>query len=522
MKSKTDIHTIPYAELIEQNKHLSEQIQALTELVKQRDVTIIRQQAQLTELLKRLYGRKSERLVPGQMLFDGLLLHAEAEGSAKPDESKDADIAEEKVREYTRTKHRGRVNLPEHLKRVEHNLDVEAEQKICNCCGKELKLIGKDITEKLDYQRASLFVNQYIRPKYACGNSECDCGITQAEVPAGPISRCEGESGLIAHIITEKFEHHNPLYRQEVRFNRQDVFLSRKTMSEWLAKSALLIKPLYELMRKKILSYDIVLNDDTPVAQQEPGLGKTRTARLWCTVGGENLQYRLYNYTRNRSREGPEEFFKNYKGYIVADAYSGYNGLFSREEIVHAACWAHARRYFIQAQQSSPREATEILTLIAKLYKIEKDYKQCEIGQRLQARQKKSKPSLEKIYAILVDLKARALPQSPLGKAINYSLGLWKPLNVYIEDERIPIDNNLAEQGIRPIALGRKNWLFVGNEHGGHTAAILMSFCATCRHLKIDTWAYLEYVLQNINDYTLSQLNELLPDNWKRMCSGNS
>lgn len=206
-------------------------------------------------------------------------------------------------------------------------------------------------------------------------------------------------------------------------------------------------------------------------------------------------------------------------GYLVSDAYGGYDELYKTEEIIHAGCWAHVRRYFVKAQETTPKTATEILTLIARLYKIESNVKRDDVEEKFKMRQKESARVLSKIEGWLKENLGQHLPQSPMRKAIEYTLGIWEALNVYVSDGRLPIDNNLAENEIRPIALGRKNWLFVGSESGGETAAILMTFCATCRKLKINTWEYLKDVLQRINTHPMSKLDDLLPDRWQHIHS---
>jgi len=225
----------------------------------------------------------------------------------------------------------------------------------------------------------------------------------------------------------------------------------------------------------------------------------------------------MYNFTLGRGREGPVEFFKGYKGYFVSDAYAGYDELFKFKEILNVACWTHARRYFKEAQDTNPKAATEILTLIAQLYRIEKKIKRESADVRLRVRQKESRHQLAKIFLWFRKKKHKYLPQSPMNKAICYALKIRRKLTLYTKDGRLPIDNNLAENGIRPIALGRKNWMFFGSENGGQTAAILMTFCATCRKLKINTWEYLKDVLQRINTYPMSKINDLLPDRWQKL-----
>lgn len=498
--------------LLEENQHLKEQNHELAEVIERREATIRAQQNRLTELLKQIYGRRSEKLDSSQMLFEDMILAAEKYGQADQ-EALDPAVVEKTVREHIRRSHPGRKPLPEHLERIEHYLDVAEAEKV-DGEGKERPLIGFDINEKLDYQPCTLVVHRYIRPKYGANEDIEGSGIKQHPPAEGPIEKCLAESGLLAHIIVEKYEHHTPLYRQELKFTRQDIEISRQTMAGWMGRSAEVLQPLYERMREKVLFYDIVLNDDTPVDMLEPGLGQTRTARLWCTVGAEDFKYTLYNFTLSRGREGPLEFFKGYQGKFLSDAYGGYNELWKDPAIISVGCWAHARRYFVTAQDTSAKAATEVLTLIARLYRIEEEFKRAPPMERLKGRQKESTPVLQKIASWLKAHTADHLPQSPMRKAIDYTLGIWEALNVYVTDGRLPIDNNLAENAIRPIALGRKNWLFVGSENGGDTAAILMSFCTTCRKLKINTWEYLKDVLQRINTHPMSKIDDLLPDRW--------
>ncbi|MCD4781110.1 MAG: IS66 family transposase [Candidatus Omnitrophica bacterium] len=225
----------------------------------------------------------------------------------------------------------------------------------------------------------------------------------------------------------------------------------------------------------------------------------------------------MYNFTLGRGREGPVEFFKGYKGNFVSDAYGGYEELFRVEDITSISCRTHARRYFKKAQDTSPKAATEVLTLIAWLYKIEKKIKMDNPDIRRKVRKKESRPRLAKILLWLKKNKRGHLPKSPRNQAIQYTLNIRERLTRYTKDGRLPIDNNLEENAIRPIALGRKNWMFLGSENGGHAVAILMTFRATCRKLKINTWEYLKDVLQRINTHPMSKIDELLPDRWQEL-----
>ena len=329
------------AELTELSEKLTETFEARIRLM----------QNQMDGLLRRLYGRSSERLDPGQLLFQDILL--EADKATLPAQETAVPVVTTIVKEHSRHKH-GRSPLPEHLPRIDHMLDIAEDKKVC-ACGKALKCIGEDVTERIDYQPSSLHVNVYHRPKHVCPDGNCDaCGVRQAPTPEGPIERCEADAGMLAHVIVEKYEHHTPLTRQAEKLKRQDVPITRGTMCGWVEGCANVLKPLYDLKVEKILAHDIVLNDDTPVDMRygpEPGI---KQARMWATVGGEDLRYTLYNFTTGREKEGPLEFFLKYRGFFVADAYPGYDKLFKVDvtidrktgDIVCVACWAHARRYF--------------------------------------------------------------------------------------------------------------------------------------------------------------------------------
>ncbi|MCK5581944.1 MAG: IS66 family transposase, partial [Candidatus Omnitrophica bacterium] len=481
------------AESCEKTTYLKEQIDELASVIEGRNATIKAQRVRLDELIKRIYGRRSEKLDPKQLVFDEVIL--EADKQERTQEPINPIVKEQIVREHIRRTHPGRKPLPEHLQRIEHYLDIDEKDKF-TADGKERPMIGVDVTEKLDYRPSVFVVNRYVRPKYGADDDIEGSGVRQHPPVEGPIDKCMAESSLLAHIITEKYEHHMPLYRQELKCARLGVDISRKTMTGWMMGCAKALKPLHERMREEVLGYDIVLNDDTPVRMLDPGTGKTRLTRLWCTLGGENLKYTMYNFTLGRGREGPLDFFKGYKGTFMSDAYAGYEELFRTEDITSISCWTHARRYFAKAQDTDPKAATEVLTLIAQLYKIEKKIKRDDPDTRLQARTKESRPQLAKILLWLRKNKCRHLPQSQINQAIQYALKIRRRLTRYTKDGRIPIDNNLAENAIRPIALGRKNWMFVGSERGGEAAAILMTFCTTCRKLKINTWQYLKDVLQ--------------------------
>lgn len=501
--------------LAAEQENLLSQIQEFLKLDDSRQRTIDALQKRLKDLLRRIYGRKSEKIDVSQMVFDDIILAAEK--CLNPQEpAPHPEIVEEKVREHLRRKHPGRKPLPPEIPRVEHYLDIPEAEKF-TAEGKERPLIGVAVSEKLDYRPATFVVNRYIRPKYGADDDITGSGVKQHPPVDGPIDKCLAEPGLLAHVIVEKYEHHNPLYRQEVKYERMGVDINRTTMAGWASRCAEVLKPLYKRKQELIIGHDIALNDDTPVQVLDPGSGKTHQGYLWCTVGGEGLKYTMFNFTMTRGHEGPLEFFKGYKGYLLTDDYAGYNELLRQAGIIGIGCWTHARRYFVEAQDTSPRAANEMLILISKLYQIEREVKDASAQERLAVRQKKSRPQLARILLWLRRNKTAFLPQSPINKAIAHVLKIRRSLTRYTKDGRLPIDNNLAENGIRPVALGRKNWLFLGSETGGETAAILMTFTATCRKLKINTWEYMSDVLRRINTHPMSKIDELLPDRWQQL-----
>jgi hypothetical protein len=297
-------------------------------------------------------------------------------------------------------------------------------------------------------------------------------------------------------------------------FARSGVEIARSTMCAWMLAMAILVKPLYELMAGRVRQSVVIHTDDTRVPVQAEG--KCKSGRIWTYIGDELHPYVVYEYTPDRTRAGPATWLKDYQGYLQADAYGGYDGIYATG-VIEVACWAHARRKFFDAQGSDPARAAEMLVLIGDLYEIEARAKEENLERdQIQARrQKESRPILEGIEKRLVMWGPQVLPKSPLGQAIGYAQGQWLALNRYLDDGVLDIDNNLAERTLRMVAIGRKNWLFVGHDNGGHRAAIIYSLVASCKLCGIDPFAYLRDVLERISTHPASRIAELLPRNWK-------
>jgi hypothetical protein len=347
--------------------------------------------------------------------------------------------------------------------------------------------------------------------------------VVTAEPPAGQvIDKGLPGPGLVAHVITSKYADHLPLYRQEAMLARHGVDIARSTMCGWMKASADLLAPLVQLMARRIRGSKVIHTDDTPVPVQDPGprprnRGKTKTGRLWVYLGDARHPYTVFDYTPDRSRDGPAAWLKDYEGYLHADAFGGYDGIYATQAIIELACWAHARRKFYDARTSDPARAHHVLAVIRLLYDVERDATSggLDADERLALRQQRSRPLLDQLHAWLLDEKNAVLPKSPMGGAINYALNNWDALLRYTTDGDLAIDNNAAERAIRPLTVGRKNYLFLGSDTGGRTAATLYSLTATAKRHNLDPFVYLRDVLASIGATPLSQLDQFLPDRWR-------
>ena len=481
----------------------------------QRQMTTL--QHQMEQMLRRLYGRKSEQLNPNQLMFDSVVLASLKQNVQQP-AAGEAPVKPEVVKPRKVSQHHGRVPIPEHLERVEILLDIPEEQKICTETGEPLKVISVEISEKLEYRPGKLIVNVYKRPQYALPvRADSFGGVIAAPMPDHPVAKCKADVGLISHLIVSKFADHLPLYRQDDIFEREGVTIPRATQSSWLMQTYESIRVLEEVFRLSVLEGGVAFTDDSPVPLQVKGNGKLKKARLWvCVRGGPGPPLVAYDFSVDRSKQHPLDFFKYYQGYVHADAYSGYHELFKKKGIIEVGCWAHARRKFDEATSSRPKEATDILARIARLYhEVETPCAGMEPEERCRFRQEHAAPLLAGIFAKLEEVRLQTIPTEPLRKAIDYTLNQRKALYRYLEDGRLRPDNNLAENAMRPVALGRKNWLFVGSERGGRAAALFMGLIASCKARGLNPWEYFDDMLRRIMSHPVNRLRELLPDKWE-------
>lgn len=497
-------------------------IKELFETIIKSEKRIGRLEHSLEQLLRQSYGSRSERLedVDPALLLPFIQDYLKDQAEQNKEDAQDDTPEEETQKEeitYTRNKPK-RKKLPKDLPREVIPYDLEESEKTCDCCGEQLERIGQETSEQLDYIPAQVKVLEHVRFKYAC--KHCEQKVVTAEKPRQPIEKSLAAPGLLAHVVVSKFVDHQPLYRLEGILRRHDIVIARSTMCGWAAGSAGALVPLHNLMGQRVLKSKVINTDDTPVRVQDKNLDKkTRTGRIWIYCGDGDHPYNVYDYTPDRSRAGPELFLRDYKdGYIQADAYAGYDFIFNDpgRSVFELLCWAHARRYFYDARKTAPQLSHTAIAWIKMLYKIEKEIKDLSSAEKFAVRQERSVVILNDFKKWLDDIPfEQALPQSPIRQAINYALNGWKALCRYTADGYFSIDNNVAERLMRPIALGRKNWLFFGSDNGGKTAAILFTITQSAKRHGLNVYTYLKDVLTRISDHPSNQLHELLPDNWQ-------
>lgn len=485
-------------------------------------------QHRLDLLLRRLYGPRTERFDPNQ----GLLI-PDAFGAA-PQDPADAVAAplaaEPNAPSAKKGRPHGRRTLPKNLRRVVKTHELTESERSCPECGTLRTQIGAERSEQLDYEPATLFIVEHVRCTYACPH--CEGQVVTTAKPAQPIDKGLPGPGLVAHVITEKYADHIPLYRQERRLARAGVELSRSTLCDWMAGAAKTLEPLYELMKTLILMCGTIHTDDTAVKVRDSERKIKATGALWIYFGDYLHPYNVFDFTMSRKRDGPSRFLRGFRGHLQADAFSGYDGIYVGGDVVEVGCNAHARRKFVEAQKTDPARASAALGYYRELYAIEKEIR-AELAKlpadadeptraaiRLRVRQEKSVPVLKGFEKWLETERAEVLPKSPMFAAITYVQNQWEALVHYASSGYLSIDNNVAEQQMKKVATGRKNWLFVGSDNGGKTLAILLTVVSSCQRHGLDPFVYLRDVLTRLPDHPREDLAELLPDRWSPLKAG--
>jgi transposase len=420
------------------------------------------------------------------------------------------DEASPKPPKATRSPRRTRLDHLPHF-RIPH--EVPECEKTCSCCGSAKTLIGQDESRELEYVPAKLQVNVHVLPKYAC--SKCRDGVYSPPVPPKPVPGGIAGVGLVSFVIVSKFADHLPLYRLEDILMRHGVYLSRSTLCDWVRNAALVLKPLAELQKSLVLQSPVLWTDDTSVTVLGGKKFGRSTGRFWVYIGDVEHSYSVYDFTMSRARDGPASFLKEYQGFLQADAYGGYDGIYFNSDgrIEEVACWAHARRKFNDARSNAPREANQVLAWIQQLYDIEDRAKDFTYAERQLLRQQESVLILDRIGEYLDEPSKRALPKSALGKAMNYTRNQWAALRRYVVNGRLTIDNNPSERTLRLQAIGRKNWEFLGSVEAGPRASILFTILAGAKRHLLEPWAYVRDVLLRLSAGE-TDLESLLPDRW--------
>jgi transposase len=405
--------------------------------------------------------------------------------------------------------------LPEHLPREVRK--YMPAQEACPDCGGALKHLGDDISETLEYVPQRFKVIRQVRTKLACAG--CD-KIVQADTPSRPIQRGIAGPGLLAHVLVSKYCDHLPLYRQSEIYAREGVDLDRSTLADWVGATSSLVAPLVEALRHHVMAGHKLHGDDTPVPVLAPGNGKTKTGRLWTYVrddrpAGDTAPPAVwFCYTPDRKGEHPKAHLSEFTGTLQADGYAGFDQIYQAGRIQEAACWAHVRRKFydLQAAHKSP-VADEALRRIAELYAIEKEIRGHLPEQRQEVRIARSRPLLESLRLWLEETLVKLSKKSDTAFAVRYALRRWDALLRYCNDGHLEIDNNAAEQSLRAVALGRKNYLFAGSDRGGESAAAIYSLIGAAKLNGIDPERYLRDVLSCIAEHPINRIEELLPWN---------
>jgi transposase len=494
---------------------------SVRDLLRQKEDSIAALQAQvallseqLAWLQKQLFGRRSERVV-GDIDRQTLPLDFGAPVVAPPPQ------ATEQISYQRRKPRKGRgadtLSYPDNLpvKRVE--LDLAPEEKVCPETGEPLVRIGEEVSRKLARKAEQFYIVEYVRPKYAARKNP-DLGVRTAALPDAIIERCPADESLLAYVLSAKFADHLPLYRLVEILRRSNIRISRQTLSKWVVTLGTALAPLYEAIKTRILASGVVFADESPIRLLVKGKGRSQQAYMWVYVGGGggDPPYRFFEFQRNRQHAHAEKTLKDFQGWLHSDKYGAYEKLAQREDIQWCPCMAHVRRKFVEAETGDPALRRTLLRHIRHLFLLERVAWQRTPEERLRIRREREKPILDKLTRIVKErlLAGGLLPKSKFCRALHYYMDLALHFDNYLNHPDARLDNNVAERAIRPLTIGRKNWLFVGSENGGRASATILSLVQTCRNLDINPQEYLEDVLRRIMGYPASRIEELLPDRW--------
>jgi transposase len=466
---------------------------------------------QLAWFKRQVFGKRSERVVSDlnvqQLTFEGF-----ENPNAEKTKKKTIPAHERKT---PNRDGKDKITLPDDLPVKTTIIDIPEDEKVCQETGQALVQIGVEVSHKLAHQPGSYYIKEIIRPKYAHPQKE-ENGILTAPMPDSLLPKCRADESLLAEIITKKFADHLPLYRIAEIFNREGIKISRKLLSQWVLRCAMALKPLYNEMLERVLASKNIYIDETPVKLWE--VVKCKQAYMWVVVGGceANPPYRIYEFKQDRCHHNVLDILKDYRGGLHSDKYAAYQRLAEQKIITWFPCFSHIRRKFFEAEAGDPIFRQWVLRKIRYLFMLERVAWARSPEERLKIRREKEVPIIDelidKIKLRLTD--GKILPKSKFREALGYFCGLIPYLKNYTKNAFARLDNNIAERAVRPLAIGRKNWLFFGSADGGEAGAILFSLVQTCRGLGINPREYLEDVMRRIMGHNNQKLYELLPDHW--------
>ena len=498
--------------MVEAHEGLPDDTAALQAMVVARDAELRNRDLLIEKLKHQLAGLRRHRFGARSEALDQLALSLEDEEIARAAETSPQMASETRAAPKAQPKRRP---LPSHLPRTDQ---VIAPGDTCQACGGALKRLGEDVTEELDYIPGRFRVRRIVRPKLSCRKCET---IHQASLPSRPIERGRPGPGLLAHVLVSKYADHLPLYRQSQIYGREGVDLDRSTLADWVGASSALLAPLAEAIAGHVLAGQAIFADDTPVGVQAPGRGKLKQARLWTYVrderpwAGPAPPAAVYRFTPDRRGQWPRAHLAGFVGWMHADGYAGFEALYRDGAIREVACLAHIRRKFHDVHAATGSAiAEQALARIQTLYEVEAEARGQPPDRRRAIREQRARVPFDELAAWLPDQLATISGKSPLAGAIRYAITRLKRLRPYLDDGRLELDNNTAERSMRAIALGRKNYLFMGSERGGQAAAIAYTLIETAKLNGIDPQAWLTDILGQIVDHPINRIDELLPWHW--------
>ena len=479
----------------------------------------LRLQVQVDRFKRWYYGPRADRLSTALELGQMLLAFGE-EFDSKPVNKEDlptGEKPEESPRRIRRS--RGRRNLEnfDKLPVQEHMYELSEAERACACCGKTRAEIGTEESWQIEYYPGHFERLHHVRKKYACANCDAEGAnprIESAPKPAAAIDKGLPGPGLLSYITVSKFDMYLPLYRLESHFERQGFRIARSTQSIWCGDMADLVEPVYKHMIKRVLQSHLIATDDTHM----PMLAKDKAYRayMWVYIGDDDHPYNIYDFSTSRNREGPINFLGDYDQVLLADGYAGYNGVVTGNALTRAGCWLHLKRKFVEAERTAPEIAVAVVESVRALYVVEHAAKALQPAPRLAMRQQRSAPIVAALRDRLDRWKLELIPKHPMADAVNYALNQWQAMTIFLEDAAVPLDNNASEREMKRVVINRKNSLFVGNERGGRTMAILSSITSTCRRLGINPQLYLTQLITNMPVLKQDELDLWLPDVWKQ------